>query len=108
MKSRSEAKPDCPLCELSFPSWQALAWHLVQEHTGLSVGLKRGKWTVNLHRTKKGTVCCWCKSYFELGPNPAPGFVEWAAEHSTSRFARHLERHGGVAAHILEVTLGRP
>jgi hypothetical protein len=100
--SKPEAKPACPLCEHVALSFQALAWHLVNEHRALERNRYKGKYT--------GTVRCWCKSWFQLGPDPAPAFQQWTEENVGSRFARHLEivaGKEGLAAHILEATLGR-
>lgn len=90
--------PDCCLCGRAFTTWYELAYHLVHEHLGVVVaGGKRFGWARD-----RRAVRCWCGGYFQHR-NVAPLWRE--SDNAASAFAAHLERKGGLAAHILEITM---
>jgi hypothetical protein len=85
---------ECAFCDARFPSMQALAEHLCSAHDG-------ARWagrTLSRSRYDRWVVTCWCdEGVFLVRPLGAD---------PQGQFATHLRRHGGLTAHLLQITLG--
>lgn len=84
--------PECILCQQEFPDWQDLAEHLCREHQLFTVNDWKNYIFLEEHDHGQA-VECWC------------GWQN-AKREGLCEFAQHLKEHGGMAAHVLECTLG--
>jgi len=88
-------KPTCPFCGAELPAWGSIAKHLWQSPCG-----KRevcGS-TISFGRTgRRGlrSIICWCGWAFSL-----------RKKHGSKSWAAHIKAVGGLANHILELTIG--
>jgi hypothetical protein len=87
---------DCPLCDQACADLRALALHLLEFHA------VRGIKNNQLCLTYEGAgfdgwpaMYCWCANWD--ASETMPGLAE--------KFAIHLSSRGGLAAHLLEVTI---
>lgn len=88
---------DCVLCDQACADFQALAEHLQACHQGACC--QGGKTMVRSASGK--TLRCFCGSWFVTKGMPQGLWMP----PEMSPLARHLERHGGLAAHLLKIAL---
>lgn len=90
-------KSDCPLCDQSFPTMNALVAHLLLP--GSPCARRKIDGVTLRVRDDLSGVRCWC---------------EWLFDHATATynwhtsFAAHLIECGGLAQHILDLTFPQP
>lgn len=89
---------ECLFCDRTFPCTQGLVEHLVAAHRG--VFITGGDRFIVGNRGKR-TVRCWCGARFSYAGVPTNALLAYTPSH----FAGHLDRRGGLAAHVLELGL---
>lgn len=88
-------KPACCFCDTEFPTWEGLADHVCTTDCGYPI--INGKRPMFLLRRSGNQIVCWCGKTFGLRRKLYRAQTMWAA---------HMETVGGLANHILELTIG--
>lgn len=89
-------KITCCFCDAPVPAWSSLAKHLGKSECGRRA-VQGNTFALGVTGNKINFVRCWCGFIYALKRKQGK---------KTSKWAVHMRSVGGLANHILELTMG--